>query len=394
MFTSAAVSLRAAAPACSIAAVRASACVLLFVAACASGEDNRRRFDAGSADVPAGGDDAPPAACDPPCPTGYACDGTICVPAGDLDGDGVPSDRDCDDASAAVGSMAERPCRSSCADGVERCTEGRWAACTAPSDCDCTPGEAPRMVPCLACGMQRQVCDGGTWRDDGACGGGGVCSMGDVDMGAPCGACGVQARTCGLDCTWGEWTCAEEGECTRGMLDTETGACGACGNGTRTRTRTCSDTCGWGAWSEWSACSGGERNECAPGETRTETGVCGNCDLGRRTRTISCDVAAGCVWSAPGAWSACSGGGACAPGETTACSPADTCGHRVCSGACTWGACEPLTPGGCLRIRPGTTGPAGNNYRCCPLSGPDPSGWQFCLPSCSWSTACEATTSC
>jgi hypothetical protein len=66
----------------------------------------------------------------------------------------------------------------------------------------------------------------------------------------------------------------------------------------------------------------------------------------------------------------------------------------VCNGSCSWGACEPTTPGGCLRIRPGTSGPEGNNYRCCSRSGSDPTGWQFCLPSCSWSTACDATTSC
>ena len=51
-----------------------------------------------------------------------------------------------------------------------------------------------------------------------------------------------------------------------------------------------------------------------------------------------------------------------------------------------------------MRIRPGTSGPQGNNYRCCTISASD-EGWQFCLPPdsmgrCFWSTACDPTTSC
>lgn len=363
---------------------------------CATGVDPRRNAD--TLLGPDGGpeEDAPDLSCDPSCPTGYSCEAGTCVAAMDLDGDGVPSDLDCDDASASVGRMAERPCSSACSAGVERCIDGRWAACTAPTSCACSPGDPPRMVPCSSCGMQRQVCEGGTWRDDGACSGGGDCPMGDVEMGVRCGMCGVQARTCGLDCTWGIWACTEEGECTEGMVETGSEACGTCGTGTRTRTRTCSGSCSWGEWSAFGACMGGGTGECAPGETQMESEACGNCGTGSRSRSRSCDATT-CAWGAWSAFGTCSGGGTCAPGATRGCANGDSCGHEVCSGSCTWGSCSPTTPTserGCLRIRPGTSGPEGNNYRCCSRSGADPTGWQFCLPSCVWSTACDATTSC
>ena len=35
----------------------------------------------------------------------------------------------------------------------------------------------------------------------------------------------------------------------------------------------------------------------------------------------------------------------------------------------------------------------GSNFRCCTTGG-GTRGWQFCLSSCRWSTACEPTTSC
>lgn len=69
------------------------------------------------------------------------------------------------------------------------------------------------------------------------------------------------------------------------------------------------------------------------------------------------------------------------------CDNGDSCGHRVCQSDCGWGDCEPTDE--CLRIRPGTSGPEGNNFRCCG-SGE----WQFCLSSCYWSTACEACSGC
>jgi hypothetical protein len=75
------------------------------------------------------------------------------------------------------------------------------------------------------------------------------------------------------------------------------------------------------------------------------------------------------------------------PGTTTACENGDSCGHRVCQDDCTWGQCEPILE--CLRIRPGTSGPEGNNWRCCGTRS-----WQFCLSTCMWSLDCARCPSC
>jgi hypothetical protein len=362
---------------------------LVILAGCASGRvvDG---LDAGRRDG-GGRVDASGSACEPVCTEGFVCVDGSCRPGEvDVDGDGVIARLDCDDLDVATGSSAERACSGACGDGVERCEGGVWGACSAPTSCDCETGAMPRMVPCPRCGTQRQICVGNRWTNDGACMSG-SCAPGEVEMGAACGNCGVQARVCGADCTWGPWMCAEEGECARGAVETETEACGLCGTGTRTRMRTCGSDCRWSPATDWSVC-GGESVECRPGETQSETGACGNCDLGRRTRTRSCSATT-CTWGPWGDWGACSGGGVCAPGATRACANGDSCGLERCSGTCSWGSCEPRTAGGCLRIRPGTSGPEGNNYRCCRLSSTD-DGWQFCLPSCAWSTACEPTTAC
>lgn len=206
----------------------------------------------------------------------------------DEDGDGVPVDRDCDDADPRMGSTAERPCVSDCAPGVEQCFDGIWMACSAPMDCECTAGTPPRDIACERCGTQRQTCVDGRWVNEGVCTSG-MCAPGDVEMGGACGNCGVERRTCGMDCTWAPAECIDQGAC-------------------------------------------------APGATRD-----------------------GC----------------------------DPCGHQVCNAECRWGECAPRPGAQCLRIRPGTTGPAGNNYRCCGASR-----WQFCLPSCVWSTDCALCSGC
>ncbi len=173
-------------------------------------------------------------------------------------------------------------------------------------------------------------------------------------------------------------------ECTAGTTDTETGACGACGEGTHTRTRTCEASGTFGPWSGWSGCA--TDAQCAPGDSDTDTRACGACGSGTQTRTRSCDAAT-CRWGSWGSFGTCGGASGCAPGETRACANGDSCGHEVCQSDCSWGGCEPIHE--CLRIRPGTTGPEGNNYRCC---GSD--AWQFCLPSCYWSTDCAACGGC
>jgi hypothetical protein len=360
----------------------------LWLGACATG---RAEGDAGRRFPDARGADAFETACEPPCTEGFVCIDGSCQPPGvDTDGDGIDVGVDCDDFDAAVGRAAERTCSGECGSGVERCTDGVWAACDAPTSCDCEAGAPPRMVSCAMCGQQRQICVGGRWLDDGACMAG-SCAPGTIEMGAACGNCGVQARECQPDCTWGAWMCSEEGECAAGTVEPETQACGLCGSGTQTRMRTCGTDCRWGSATSWSAC-GGESVECMPGATETDTQSCGNCGTGRQSRTRTCN-ATSCTWDPWSSFGGCSGGGACAPGETRGCSNGDSCGVERCSGTCAWGSCEPRDAGGCLRIRPGTSGPAGNNYRCCRLSS-TVEGWQFCLSSCTWSTACEATTAC
>lgn len=131
----------------------------------------------------------------------------------DEDGDGVADDVDCAPSDPAVGNMDERACESDCAPGLERCTDGVWSDCDAPTDCDCTDGET-RELDCSMCGTQRQLCGAdGTWTDDGTCSDQGVCSPGgmETDTSDDCAGDGTRRRTCGDDCTWSEWAC-ESGE--------------------------------------------------------------------------------------------------------------------------------------------------------------------------------------
>lgn len=363
------------------------------IAGCATGGDVTPRGGDGGPGIDSGDD---PGVCDPPCADGEMCSAGSCVPSTDSDGDGLDGTIDCDDADPTVGSVAERACTGACGEGVETCTDGVWSDCSAPTSCDCEAGAPARTIDCMHCGTQRQICSGGTWTNDGVCTGAGPCSPGEIGTGGACGNCGMERRTCGADCTWGAWACEGEGVCAAGATQDEMESCGSCGTGSRTRTRTCDATCGWGAYGAWGACEGGGSSVCTPGATDTQTEACGNCGSGSRSRSRTCDAAT-CDWGAYGAWSACSGATGCAPGATRACPNGDSCGQQVCSSSCTWpSACTPTVPGGCLRIRPGTTGPAGNNYRCCDIAPPagGDQGWQFCLSTCQWSTMCEATTSC
>jgi hypothetical protein len=337
--------------------------------------------------------------CEPPCRAPERCVAGTCVPPSDDDRDGIDGRIDCDDHDPTVGAIAERSCEGPCGSGVQRCEDGVWEGCSAPTDCTCEPGAPARMIPCERCGVQRQICVAGRWQNDGPCTGSGPCSPGDIGTGGACGNCGVERRTCGMDCSWGPWACEGEGVCAAGTTQTEMQSCGACGTGTQIRTRTCRADCSWSEWSPWGTCVSGGSGLCTPGETQTETRACGNCMLGTQTRTRTCDPTT-CSWGAWSAWSTCSGGGACAPGDMRPCPNGDPCGVQVCTTSCTWPtACTPSPGSECLRIRPGTSGPPGNNYRCCTRSGADPTGWQFCLPPdsmgrCFWSTTCDPTTAC
>jgi MYXO-CTERM domain-containing protein len=144
-----------------------------------------------------------------------------------------------------------------------------------------------------------------------------ACSPGQTQK-EGCGNCGSRTRTCTSSCQWGAWsTCSGQGVCAAGSK--ESGSCGNCG----TRSRTCSSSCAWGSWS---TCSG--QGVCAPGTK--ESGSCGNCG----TRSRSCTTS--CGW---GSWSTCSGQGECAPGSKDSESCGD-CGTRTrqCSATCGWGS--------------------------------------------------------
>jgi len=257
---------------------------LLLAAGCASGGDgvNPRDRDASApppridATIPVDDAGEPPTACDPPCVGDTVCRAGACEPAGmDGDGDGVDVTLDCDDSDPTIGRTADRDCSSMCGTGVERCTDGEWETCTAPTTCDCEAGAPPRMLDCGMCGTQRQVCSDGAWVDDGACMGEGPCGPGDVDMGSTCGRCGREERRCNADCTWGAWTCVDEGACMAGETDTETRSCSTSCGGTETRSRTCSGSCTWGGFGAWSGCP-----SCGPvcGDGTCESGeTCSSC---------------------------------------------------------------------------------------------------------------------
>ena len=298
--------------------------------------DSGPQIDAGRLDSgadPPGTDAGPDDVCTPPCNGTDQCVAGRCVATGtDVDGDGFPAAVDCDDNDPAVGAAAERDCSSSCGAGVERCMDGAWGTCSAPTTCDCTEGTPPRSLDCAMCGQIRQVCVSGNWVDDGGCMGQGACMPGATETGAPCG-CGTQRRTCGSNCQWGTFECVGggSGQCTPGQTDTMNGvACGNCG--TMTRTRTCnSSTCAWNAWQD-GTCTG--QGVCAPGATR------GGCDMG-------------------------------SSGAAT------TCGVETCTSACSWGSCQ-LAPGAQCMSNSGTS------FQCCTPSGGG-AGWQFCSSStCRW----------
>lgn len=323
---------------------------------CALGDDgvNRRDDDGGPVATFDAGRDAgeatdawtPPIECEPRCDDTQTCvDGTCVSGVLDLDGDGVPAESDCDDMNASVGSSAERACDNSCGAGMERCTDGVWAECDAPASCECAAGSAPRTVACAQCGMQQQSCVDGTWTNTGSCTGMGACSPGAVESRtSSCGACGegtrTETRTCSSSCAWGSFTpvgsCSTAATCTPGQTDSETRACsGGCGM-TERRTRSCSSSsCTWGSFGSWSGCS-----PCGP--------VCGNgtCESGE-----TCAACADCRYGHGGNGN---GGDSCAgvPAETWRCVYSSSLGGNV-SQVCRSGAWVNFNfdPRGCSSCR-------------------------------------------
>ncbi len=282
-------------------------------------------------------------------------------------GDGLDNDCDgrVDDADPLCGACTdgqERPCRTACGTGVERCVGESWQGCTAPrahdvdicgndvdDDCNgevddgcdgCRDGDAR---PCATrCGEGEERCDGGRWRDctaaepaDETCNGRDDDCDGatDEEIVRDCtNACGAGVETC----KQGEWqgcTAPDGCPCTGDASDDQ--VCGACG----VRSRTCARE----AWGPWGACR--EREDvCRPGDE--ERGGCGRCGTQRRL----CN--ADCGW---GDWQACRDEGTCEPGTTETEDCPGGCGTRTrtCTDACGWGEWSGCGAGGLESCVPG-----------------------------------------
>ena len=263
---------------------------------------------------------------DDPCTT-YSCVDRVCVSSiSDSDGDGSPDGAcggtDCDDEDEEISAGSERLCTNDCGvEGIERCASAEWTACSAPPDCDCTPGE-DREEDCAMCGTGTRVCEGdGTWGELGACTGGGECEPDDISLldcdGLVCGETtlyGVRALTCSAACSWSPGACLDAPPCCPG--DTSDQVCGACG----AATRTCDED---GRWGEYGAC---DEPECCAGDT--DVSSCGDCGL----QTRDC---AGASW---GPWDGCTEPECCAGDLDSA--PCGDCGAQ--SLGCVEGAWSPI----------------------------------------------------
>jgi hypothetical protein len=141
---------------------------------------------------------------------------------------------------------------------------------------------------------------------------------------------------------------------------------------------------GGGAGGADSGCPVSVENPCVPNAVEPGMQACGACNTGKQSGTRTCSPTT-CTWG-PWSWGECTGiTAACTPGSTTACSPKDKCGQRVCSSSCSWGGCTPVLPDGCVSVREGHTD-EGSNYRCCGTGK-----WEFCsAATCKWSGGCAA----
>ena len=247
-----------------------------------------------------------------PCITLYCAPETgLCVPSFPVgpctDGDLCTENDTCDNGVCKADPLV-------CDDGDECTTD----SCVPSIGCvvehlpDCAPQKCQDGMHglCGACGIR--TCVGDTW---GPCEGEKSCKSGTTDTGA-CGNCGEHTRTCQPWCEWDEWSeCQNEKTCM--PLTTDTLGCGECAH----QTRTCTDNCEWGDFGECVAFG-----SCTPGETETQG--CGNCGSQSRGCTD------GCEW---GGWSDCAGQGPCSPGATQGCGE---CGSQSCGGNCQWGSCQ------------------------------------------------------
>lgn len=181
---------------------------------------------------------------------------------------------------------------TACLDGRcvdPRCTSSTPEHCGEPSctvDSDCATGLGCTAARCIDA----------------------VCLCDSLEMTADAGPRDAGPPRDGGSCTGG---------CTPGETETETETCGECGEGMRTRTRTCGDDCTWGAFGAWSECA--TDAECSPGQTDSESRSCRGACGGTEVRRRSCDAST-CRWGRWGSFggcpSICCGDGACNGDET------------------------------------------------------------------------------
>jgi hypothetical protein len=245
------------------------------------------------------------------------CRGLECPAAG-----GDPAETEC---------LAGRCVTPDCLDGT--CAE--TTGCAGDDECvsgaSCVEGRCSVERICLmiardaTCGAA-ELCD-----PDRGCVADPMAPMdgGGPDTGARDTGAGDAASDGGPDAPADTGPDACSGECAAGMMETEDRPCG-CG-GTERRSRTCDDTCIWGAWSGWGSCMGSS-GSCMPGETR------GGCS--------------------------------------------DPCENQVCRSDCTWSGCRTRSSVDCSYE-------GGGNWRCC---GTDM--WQYCSASCSWNTCAPCPGGC
>jgi hypothetical protein len=99
--------------------------------------------------------------------------------------------------------------------------------------------------------------------------------------------------------------------CSPGQSQSEKRACGACGTGSQSHTRSCTDQCVWSDWSAYATC-GGVTATCTPGQTKSSKRACAACGIGKATDTQTCSTS--CTWGGVVAGSCVTPSGYCNPG--------------------------------------------------------------------------------